>query len=138
MSGKDYIDGLIEEKKSVGMIDDDNFLLLNSGFQPFATGVILTWFDSPQVFLSAQRWEQQPIHLLVLNLYLGVETGKYWQPKLLAHECCQGVPIVIHSGSGVPGDRQQMMAMGAADLIVKAVDAGQMQHVVARMMAQLT
>lgn len=130
----------MEGRKNIIMIDDDedDFLLLKNGFQTFATGVSLTWFDSPQAFLSARCWEQQPIHLLVLDLYLGAETGKHWQPELVAHECCQNLPIVIYSGSEAPGDRQEMMALGAADFIEKGATTGQMQHIISRMMAQST
>lgn len=132
------MDSFMEERKNLIMIDDDeeDFLLLSSGFQTFAPGVNLTWFASPQAFLAAQSWRHQPIHLLILDLYLGAETGKYWQQAFLEHKCCQDVPIVIYSGSEAPGDRQEMMEMGVADFIEKASATAQMQHVVARMMAQ--
>lgn len=138
MSNKDYKDHFMEKKRIV-MIDDDedDFLLLSSGFYTFAPDVTLIWFDSPQAFLSARCWEQHPIHLLVLDLYLGPETGKHWQPELLAHECCQRVPIVVYSGSEAPGDRQEMMALGATDFIEKGADIRHMQQVITRMMAQL-
>ncbi len=129
----------MEGHKRVVIIDDDedDFLLLRSGFQTFATGIDLIWFDFPQAFLSAQSWRHQPIHLLILDLYLGPETGKRWQQAFLEHECCQHVPIVIYSGSEAPGERKEMIELGAADFIDKASAIDQMKNVVACIRAQL-
>ncbi len=129
----------MEEPKNIVMIDDDedDFLLLRNGFQTFAPDITLAWFDSPQDFLAAQSRPYQPIHLLVLDLYLGAETGKHWQAEFLAHECCRNTPIVIYTGSEAPGDRREMMELGATDFIQKVSGAGQMQHIVDRMIAQL-
>ncbi len=133
------MNSFMKERWNIVMIDDDedDFLLLKHGFQTYAIGVDLTWFDSPQAFLSAANWQHQPIHLLILDLYLGAETGKHWQAEFLAHECCQSLLIVIYTGSEAPGDRQEMIELGSADFIGKPSTTGQMPHIVARMMAQL-
>lgn len=72
MSAKDLIDSFMKVAKNLIMMDDEeeDFLLLSSGFQTFAPGMSLTWFASPQAFLAAQNWRHQPIHLLILDLYL--------------------------------------------------------------------
>ena len=118
--------------------DDDDFLLLQHAFQEHTTGVTLKWFNSPQNFIESGRWQQQPIHLLVLDLNLGAETGKHWQQEFLRHECCQGVPIVIYLGSEAPGDRREMTELGATDFISKVATPELMKTVVERMAAQMT
>lgn len=122
------------------MIDDDDedFILLQHAFQLQGRSVTVNWFDSPQAFLESNHWQQRPIHLLVLDLNLGAEGGKHWHQEFLRHECCQGLPIVIYSGSEASGDRQEMMELGAADFISKVAAPELMKTVVDRMVAQMT
>jgi DNA-binding NtrC family response regulator len=126
------------DTKHILMIDDDEdeYWLLQHAFAQHAPSVRLTWFDSPQAFLDSLVWQQHALQLIVLDLNLGGETGQHWQATFLTHACCQGVPMVIYSGSEAPGDRAEMLQAGARDFIAKVATAEGLRQVVNRMLIQ--
>gem|GEM_PF-4275655 len=127
------------EPKNVLMIDDDedDFLLLQSAFHKQAPWVELTWFDSPGSFLSSKIWERKPIHLFVFDLLVD-EADPHWQTALRQQVGLAAVPLVIHSGSESPGDREMMLNEGAADFLIKASTTAEMVLIVDRMQSLLT
>lgn len=118
------------------MIDDDeeDFMLLQIAFQQYAPGVKLSWFESSDAFLSSRIWEHQPIHLFVFDLLVG-ESEPHWQATLRRQVGCEAVPMVIHSGSESPGDRETMIDEGAVDFLVKAATVDETKQTVERMLA---
>jgi DNA-binding NtrC family response regulator len=120
------------------MIDDDedDFVLLQIAFQQYAPWIRLTWFDSSHTFLDSHIWQQQPIDLFVFDLLVG-ENEPHWQAALRQQVGCQSVPMIIHSGSEAPGDRQTMLDEGAADFLVKAVTVNGVKQTVERMLTQM-
>jgi DNA-binding NtrC family response regulator len=120
------------------MIDDDeeDFLLLQSAFHKQAPWVELTWFDSPSSFLHSRIWQNKPIHLLVFDLLVD-EADPHWQTTIRQQVGLDTVPLVIHSGSESPGDREMMLKEGATDFMIKASTTAEMVQVVDRMQSLL-
>ncbi|QKZ11321.1 hypothetical protein [Spirosoma sp. KUDC1026] len=123
------------ETKHVLMIDDDedDFLLLQIAFQQHAPWLKLTWFESSDAFLSSRVWLHQPIHLFVFDLLIG-ENEPHWQADLRQQIGCEAVPMVIHSGSELAGNRDDMLDEGAVDFLVKPSTTDETRQVVERML----
>ncbi|QKZ14394.1 hypothetical protein [Spirosoma sp. KUDC1026] len=126
------------ETKHIVMIDDDeeDFMLLQIAFQQYAPEVKLNWFESADAFLGSHIWEQQPIHLFVFDLMVD-ENEPHWQATLRRQVGCEAVPMVIHSGSEAPGDRETMIDEGAVDFLVKAATVDATRQTVGRMLAYM-
>jgi FixJ family two-component response regulator len=120
------------------MIDDDedDFLLLQSAFTQHAPWVNLIWFDSSDAFLSSHVWEQQPIHLFVFDMMVGI-SEPHWQLNLRRQIGLVSIPMVIHSGSVSPLDQQTMLDDGAVDFLEKGINTAQMAQIVNHMLTYL-
>jgi CheY-like chemotaxis protein len=120
------------------MIDDDeeDFMLLRMAFQQHAPWVCLTWFESSHAFLDSRVWQQHPIHLFVFDLLVG-ENDPHWQSALRQQVGCEAIPMVIHSGSEAPGDRELMLDEGAVDFLVKASTPNETKQTVEQMVVYL-
>jgi len=125
------------ETRQLIMIDDDedDFLLLQSAFVEQAPWVHLSWFESPEAFLCSGVWNQ-PIHLFVFDRLVGSNEPQ-WQFNLRRQIGLERIPMVIHSGSVLPGDQRDRPDDGAVGFLEKGATAADTRQVVRQMLVYM-
>ncbi|GAB3935230.1 hypothetical protein GCM10028804_53940 [Larkinella terrae] len=113
------------------MIDDDEeeALLLYHAFIAWQPSIELNWYASVQAFLDNHPTAAKA-RLILLDYNLPGQTGKDWLPTFLAHPCCQGVPVVLFTGSESKKVHQEAIQAGAANVFVKPETQEEMKELV--------
>lgn len=117
--------------KRVVMIDDDDedCSFLQLGLDQWRSGLVVSRFVSGDTFIDSQLWQTQDhkFNVILLELILPGEDGLAWLKRFLAHECCQGIPIVMYSGLGI--DPELCKRAGAAEYLPKPCSLEELQQV---------
>lgn len=118
-------------KNRVVMIDDDEeeSLLLHHALNDWQPSIELNWYASVQSFLDSHPTAAKA-RLILLDYNLPDQTGTDWLPTFLAHPCCQGVPVVLFTGSNSEKVHQEAMQAGAAAFFVKPETQEEMRGIV--------
>ncbi|WP_189070800.1 response regulator [Deinococcus radiotolerans] len=116
----------MKDGASVLVIDDcaSDVMLLDLAFQEVAPGTpVQAILEGEEVmgFLDAVRQGQVPLPaLIILDLNLPRLTGFELLARLKAEPCLTSVPVVVHSVSSAPQDREHCATLAATAYYTKA------------------
>jgi len=99
--------------------DEDDFAYWQFGFTTWANHIKLDWFATGDAFFDRPDLTAYPPVALLLDGLVPSNDEPHWLHRILAHGCCRGLAVIMLSDNFTDAEREQYMALGAIDFIIK-------------------
>ncbi len=110
--------------------DEDDYAYWQYGFGCWATHLRMEWFATGEAFFARPGLMNIGPAVVLLDGLIPMNEESHWLAKILKHECCQGLSVIMLADQ-FPDDQQQMyMDMGAVDCMVKPINQQDLQKAI--------
>ena len=112
--------------------DEDDFLYWQHGFDSWATHLRLEWFASGNAFFARPELLHDKPTILLLDGLMPRDEEVTWLAKILNHDCCQNVHVIVLSDHFVDNQQQTFLNIGATACMLMPTSQEELQQAVAK------
>lgn len=110
--------------------DEDDFAYWQFGFKNWANHLEIEWFATGDAFFDRPDLTTSPPVALLLDGLVPNNDEPYWLRRIVAHECCRALAVVMLSDHFTDAERQQFKALGASGFIIKPANQLELERAV--------
>ncbi|GAB3806003.1 hypothetical protein GCM10028819_40460 [Spirosoma humi] len=110
--------------------DEDDFAYWQFGFANWANHIELNWFATGDAFFDRPDLTASPPVVLLLDGLIPNNDEPHWLRRIVAHECCRKMAIVMLADHFTDAERQQYGELGAIDFIIKPVNQSELERAI--------
>jgi DNA-binding response OmpR family regulator len=112
--------------------DEEDYIYWQHGFNIWASQLHLEWFATGDAFLVYPKLIQLQPAVLLLDGLLPRSEELAWLKRILSHEYCQGMSVIMLAGQFSDEERQMYLDTGAAECMLKPTSYEELEQAVAR------
>ncbi|MFD2933877.1 PleD family two-component system response regulator [Spirosoma flavum] len=110
--------------------DEDDYAYWQYGFGCWAAHLRVEWFATGDAFFARPGLIEGKPSVLLLDGLIPMNEEPAWLNKILEHECCQVLPIIMLAGEFMDGQQQGYLNLGAAECMIKPTNQHDLQRAI--------
>ena len=110
--------------------DEDDFAYWQYGFNAWAAHLRLEWFATGDSFFARPGLVEFRPTALLLDGLMPMSEEPQWLRRILDHDCCQNLHVVMLSDLFLDDEQQLYLNMGAAACLTKPTNQDELQRAI--------
>ena len=110
--------------------DEDDFAYWQYGFNAWAAHLRLEWFATGDAFFARPGLVDLRPTALLLDGLMPMNEEPHWLRRILDHECCQNLYVVMLSDLFLDDEQQLYLNMGAAACLTKPTNQAELERAI--------
>lgn len=99
--------------------DEDDFAYWQFGFTSWANHLKIEWFATGNAFFDRSDLAISPPAVLLLDGLIPSNDEPQWLRRILEHDCCQNLAVIMLSDQFTESEYEQYTALGARAFVIK-------------------
>ncbi|GAB3727681.1 hypothetical protein [Spirosoma lituiforme] len=99
--------------------DEDDFAYWQFGFKNWTNHLQVEWFATGDAFFERADLATAPPAVLLLDGLIPSNDEPHWLRRILEHECCQNLVVIMLSDQFTEEEQRQYKALGASAFMIK-------------------
>ena len=110
--------------------DEDDFAYWQFGFLKWASHIQIEWFATGDAFFDRPDLTTSPPAVLLLDGLIPTNDEPHWLHRILEHDCCRELAIIMLSDNFTDDEQRQFKAIGATAFIIKPANQLELEKAV--------
>lgn len=99
--------------------DEDDFAYWQFGFKNWKNHLEVEWFATGEAFFNRPDLDTSPPVVLLLDGLIPSNDESNWLRRILEHECCQNLAVIMLSDRFTEEEQHQYKSLGASAFMIK-------------------